>query len=95
MLLRPLPPWSPRLLLMRWPHIGASLSGTIVPWILGSRASFHMAHDSTSLCSLSSSSASLFVNTAGGTSHPVLSHVTLHTSCFIVPSVSHVPDHNL
>jgi hypothetical protein len=54
-----------------------------------------MTYDSTSLCSLILSSTSLFVNTADGTSHPVLSHGTLHTSRFMVPSVSHVPDLNL
>jgi hypothetical protein len=54
-----------------------------------------MTHYSTSLFSLILSSTSLFVNTADGTSHPVLSHGTLHTSCFMVPSVSHVPDLNL
>jgi hypothetical protein len=54
-----------------------------------------MTHDSTSLCSLSPSSASLLVTIADGTSHPVLSHVTLHTLHFQVPSVSHVPNLNL
>src|SRR6266540_6549423 len=54
-----------------------------------------MTHDSTHLCSLSLPSASLFVNTADGTSHSVLSHGTLHTSHFHVPSVSHVPHLNL
>jgi hypothetical protein len=53
-----------------------------------------MTHDSTSLCSLSPSSASLLVTIADGTSHPVLSHVTLHTLHFRVPSVSHVPNLN-
>ena len=50
-----------------------------------------MTHDSTHLRSLSPPSASLFVNTADGTSHSVLSHGTLRTPHFHVPSVSHVP----
>jgi hypothetical protein len=55
-----------------------------------------MIHDSTSHCSMSSSPAFLLVTTAGGTSHPVLSHDThLNTLCFRVPSISHVPDLNL
>jgi hypothetical protein len=54
-----------------------------------------MTHDSTSLYSLSPSFASLFVNTTDDTSHPVLSHGILHTSRFMVPSVSYVPDLNL
>jgi hypothetical protein len=54
-----------------------------------------MTHDSTSLRSLSPSSASLLVTIADGTSHLVLSHGTLHTLCFRVPSVSHVPNLNL
>src|SRR6266540_6540287 len=54
-----------------------------------------MTHDSTHLCSLNLPSASLFVNTADGTSHSVLSHGTLHASHFHVPSVSHVPHLNL
>jgi hypothetical protein len=51
-----------------------------------------MTHDSTSLYDLGPSSASLFITTADGTSHPVLSHGTLHISRFRIPSVSHVPD---
>src|SRR5438105_15885975 len=51
-----------------------------------------MTHDSTHLRSLSPPSASLFVNTADGTSHSVLSHGTLHSPHFHVPSVSHVPN---
>jgi hypothetical protein len=47
-----------------------------------------------SLYSLSPSN-SLFVNTADGTSHAVHSHGTLHTSWFMVPSVSHILDLNL
>ena len=51
-----------------------------------------MTHDSTHLSSLRPPSASLFVNTADGTSHSVLSHGTLRTPHFHVPSVSHVPN---
>jgi hypothetical protein len=54
-----------------------------------------MIHDYTSLCSLSPLFASLFVTTANGTSLPVLSHVTLHTSHFKVHSIPYVPDLNL
>jgi hypothetical protein len=83
----------------RAPQLGpqprASSSGTVVPWILDLGASFDMTLDSTSLCSLSPSFISLFVNTIDGTSHPVLNHGTLHTSHFRVPSVSHIPDLNL
>src|SRR6266542_5985869 len=50
-----------------------------------------MTHDSNHLRSLSPPSASLFVTTADGTSHSVLSHGTLCTPYFHVPSVSHVP----
>jgi hypothetical protein len=71
---------------------GSSVSGVVVPWVLDSRA-FHTTHNSSSLCSLSPSSAFLFVTT--GASDPVLSHGTLRTSCFTVPSISHVPDLNL
>jgi hypothetical protein len=68
------------------PSPGTSLSGIVVPWILDSGASFHMIHDSTPHCSMSSSPAFLLVTTASGTSHPVLSHDThLHTLCFRVP----------
>jgi hypothetical protein len=45
------------------PPLGASWLGTIVPWILDSGASFHMTQDSTSLCSLSPTFASLLVTT--------------------------------
>ena len=73
------------------PGIQPPQSGTQPPWILDSGASFHMTHDSTHLRSLSPPSASLFVNTADGTSHSVLSHGTLRTPHFHVPSISHVP----
>jgi hypothetical protein len=77
------------------PSLGASSSGTVVPWILDSGASFHMTHDSTSLYDLGPSSASLFVTTVDGTSHPILSHGTLHTSHFRVPFVSQFSNLNL
>ncbi|WVZ95191.1 hypothetical protein U9M48_040987 [Paspalum notatum var. saurae] len=49
------------------PQPGAQSSqSSTLPWILDSGASFHMTPDSTHLCSLSPSSASLFVNTADG-----------------------------
>jgi hypothetical protein len=54
-----------------------------------------MIHNSTFVCSLGPSSASLFVNTFDGTFHPILSHGTVHTSRFMVPSISHVYDLNL
>src|SRR5207244_6429605 len=73
------------------PGIQPPQSGTQPSWILDSGASFHMTHDSTHLSSLRSPLAFLFVNTADGTSHSVLSHGTLRTPHFHVPSVSHVP----
>src|SRR5207244_8647104 len=72
------------------PGIQPPQSGTQPPWILDSGASFHMTHDSTHLRSLSPPSASLFINTADGTSHSVLNHGTLRTPLFHVPSISHI-----
>ena len=74
----------------RVPWLGASVLGTAALRILDSGTSFHKIHNSTSVCSLGPSSASLFVNTFDGTFHPILSHGTLHTSRFMVPSISHV-----
>jgi hypothetical protein len=55
------------------------LSGTQSPWILDSRASSHMTHDSTHLGSLSLLPSRASVKTADGTPLPVVSHGTLHT----------------
>jgi hypothetical protein len=66
-------------------------SGTQPPWILDSRASFHMTHDSTHLDSFSLLHSSVSVKTADGTPLPIVGQGTLYTSSFHVSSVSHVP----
>jgi hypothetical protein len=70
-------------------------SGNQPPWILDSRASFHMTHDSFHLDSLSSLHSSVSVKTADGTPLPVVGQGTLYTSSFHVPSISHVPQLHL
>jgi hypothetical protein len=50
-----------------------------------------MIPDSTHLDSINSLPSLVSVETIDGTSLPVVSHVTLHTPQFHVPSVSHVP----
>jgi hypothetical protein len=54
-------------------------SGTQSPWILDSRASFHMTPDSTHLDSTRSLPSPVSVKTADGTPLPVVSHGTLRT----------------
>jgi hypothetical protein len=70
-------------------------SGTQPPWILDSRGSFHMTHDSTHLDSLSLLHSFVSIKTADGTPLPVVGQGTLYTSNFHVSSVSHVPQLHL
>ena len=65
--------------------------GISSPWFLDSGASFHMTPDSTCLTSLSPPDTPLRVQTADGTSLPVVGRGTLSTSSFHVSTVSHVP----
>jgi hypothetical protein len=69
--------------------------GTQPHWILDSRASFHMTHDSTHLDSLSSLHSPVSVKTANGTPLPGVGQGTLYTFSFHVSSVSHVPQLHL
>jgi len=66
-------------------------SGTL-PWILDSGASFHITSDCTSLSSIRPLSTSITVQTADGSTLPVLGHGTLLSSSFHVPIVSYVPN---
>ncbi|BAH91807.1 Os02g0616666 [Oryza sativa Japonica Group] len=68
-----------------------SSSGILSSWFLDSGASFHMTPDSTHLSSMSPPDTPLTVQTANGTSLPVVDRGTLSTSSFRVPTVSHVP----
>ena len=70
------------------PH---SSSGTSLPWILDSGASFHMTPHRDHLCAVNSVPSPLTVQTADGTSLSVAARGTLSTSSFHVPAVSHVP----
>ncbi|CAD6202630.1 unnamed protein product [Miscanthus lutarioriparius] len=65
--------------------------GTL-PWILDSGASFHMTSNCTSLSSIRPSSTPITVQTADGSTLPVLGHGTLLSSSFHVPTVSYVPN---
>ena len=70
------------------PH---SSSGTTLPWILDSGASFHMTPHTHHLRAVNSVPSPLTVQTADGTCLPVAAQGTLSTSSFHVPAVSHVP----
>jgi hypothetical protein len=66
-------------------------SGISSKWFLDSGASFHMTPDSSRLASLSPVDPPPIVQTADGTSLPVVGRGVLSTSSFHVPTVSHVP----
>ena len=66
-------------------------SGISSKWFLDSGASFHMTPDSSQLSSLSIVDPPPIVQTADGTSLPVVGSGVLSTSSFHVPTVSHVP----
>jgi len=66
-------------------------SGISSKWFLDSGASFHMTPDSSQLSSLSIVDPPPIVQTADGTSLPVVGRGVLSTSSFHVPTVSHVP----
>ena len=70
------------------PH---SSSGTSLPWILDSGASFHMTPHRDHLCAVNSVPSPLTVQTADGTSLSVAARGILSTSSFHVLAVSHVP----
>jgi hypothetical protein len=66
-------------------------SGISSRWFLDSGASFHMTSDSSHLASLSPVDPSPIVQTADGTSLPVVGRGVLSTSSFHVLTISHVP----
>ena len=60
-------------------------------WFLDSGASFHMTPDSSQLSSMSRVDPPIIVQTADGTSLPVVGRGVLSTSSFHVPTISHIP----
>lgn len=67
------------------------MSGTSLPWVLDSGASFHVTSDKSHLASYRPVMDGSCVQTADGTSCSVTCQGTLSTSHFTVPDVLFVP----
>jgi hypothetical protein len=69
----------------------ASVSGTFVPWVLDSGASFHMTSNKSQLVSCQSLTDCQHVQTADGSTCIVTHHGNLATPDFTISDVSIVP----